>query len=69
MATTKITITLPKEQLEDVAALVRAEKASSVPAFVKRAVTVALDDAAGWRVMLEDALQQTGGPLMDKERA
>jgi Arc/MetJ-type ribon-helix-helix transcriptional regulator len=69
MATTKITITLPKEQLEDVAALVRAGKASSVPAFVKRAVTVALDDAAGWRVMLEDALQQTGGPLMDKERA
>jgi len=35
---------------------------------VQHAVGVALSDAAGWKEMLEDALQQTGGPLTKKER-
>ena len=69
MATTKITITLPKEQLEEVSALVAAGRAPSVSAFAKHAIAVALHDAAGWRQMLDDALQQTGGPLTRKERA
>ena len=69
MATTKITITLENHQLEEVRALVAAGAAASVSAFVKHAVGVALFDAAGWREMLEDALRQTGGPLMKKERA
>jgi Arc/MetJ-type ribon-helix-helix transcriptional regulator len=69
MATAKITITLEDKQLEEIRALVAAGAAASVSAFVKHAVGVALFDAAGWREMLEDALQQTGGPLMKKERA
>jgi Arc/MetJ-type ribon-helix-helix transcriptional regulator len=69
MATTKITITLENNQIEEVRALVAAGAAASVSAFVKHAVGVALFDAAGWREMLEDALQQTGGPLTKKERA
>jgi Arc/MetJ-type ribon-helix-helix transcriptional regulator len=69
MATTKITITVEDNQLEETRALVAAGAAASVSAFVKHAVGVALSDAAGWREMLEDALQQTGGPLMKKERA
>jgi Arc/MetJ-type ribon-helix-helix transcriptional regulator len=69
MATTKITITLQNDQLEEIRALVAAGQAASVSAFVKHAVGVALLDAAGWREMLEDALQQTGGPLSKKERA
>jgi Arc/MetJ-type ribon-helix-helix transcriptional regulator len=69
MATTKITITLADDQLEEIRALVGAGEAASVSAFVKHAVAVALFDAAGWREMLEDALQQTGGPLTKKERA
>jgi len=36
---------------------------------VKHAVGVALFDAAGWREMLDDALQQTGGPLTKRERS
>ena len=68
MATTKITITLEDDQLEEIRALVAAGTAASVSAFVKHAVGVALFDAAGWREMLEDALRQTGGPLMKKER-
>ncbi len=69
MATTKITITLPDEQLEEIRALVAARRAKNVSAFVQHAVGVALFDAAGWREMLKDALQQTGGPLTKKERA
>ena len=69
MATTKITITLPDDQVEEIRALAAAGKAASVSAFVKHAVGVALFDAAGWKEMLEDALRQTGGPLTKKERA
>ena len=69
MATTKITITLPDDQVENIRALVAAGRAGSVSAFVKHAVGVALFDAAGWDEMLQDALQQTGGPLTKNERA
>ena len=69
MATSKITITLQDEQVEEIRALVAAGQAGSVSAFVKHAVGVALSDTAGWSEMLEDALQQTGGPLTKKERA
>ena len=69
MATTKITITLPDEQLKEIAALVESGQATSVSSFVKHAVGVALFDAAGWREILKDALEQTGGPLTKKERA
>jgi Arc/MetJ-type ribon-helix-helix transcriptional regulator len=69
MATTKITITLPDDQLDDIRSLVKAGQAASVSSFVKHAVGVALFDAAGWREMLKDALDQTGGQLTTKERA
>ena len=67
MATTKITITLEDSHLEDVRAFVAAGKAASVSAFVKHAICIALNDAAGWREMLKDSLQKTGGPLTEKE--
>lgn len=69
MATTKITITLQKEQVEEISELVAAGEAASVSAFVKHAVGIALHDAAGWREMLEQALTQTGGPLTKAERS
>lgn len=69
MATTKVTITLANDQLEQIRALVAQGQAANVSSFVKHAVGVALYDAAGWKEMLEDALQQTGGPLTKKERA
>jgi Arc/MetJ-type ribon-helix-helix transcriptional regulator len=68
MATSKITITLHDDQVKDIRALVGAGQAASVSAFVQHAVGVALSDAAGWKEMLEDALQQTGGALTKKER-
>ncbi len=69
MATTKITVTLDNNQLDEIRALVAAGQTPNVSGFVKHAVGVALFDAAGWRQMLDEALQQTGGPLTEKERA
>lgn len=68
MATTKVTITVDNDQLDEIRGLVAAGRASSVSAFVKHALGIALHDAAGWRDMLEHALQVTGGPLTAKER-
>lgn len=69
MATRKITITLRDDQIREIRALVAAGQTASVSAFVQHSVGVGLSDAAGWQEMLEDALQQTGGPLTAKERA
>jgi Arc/MetJ-type ribon-helix-helix transcriptional regulator len=69
MATRKVTITLDEAQLARIQALVRAGSAASVSGFVQHAVTVALDDVAGWGAMLAEALRETGGPLSDEERA
>jgi Arc/MetJ-type ribon-helix-helix transcriptional regulator len=69
MATAKITITLDREQIQEIRALVAAGQAANVSAFVKHAVRVTLHDAAGWKEMLEDALRQTGGPLTVREKA
>jgi Arc/MetJ-type ribon-helix-helix transcriptional regulator len=68
MATTKITITLPDEQLDSIRQLVAAGKSGSVSAFVKHAVGIALFDAAGWQSMLNEAQRQTGGALTNAER-
>jgi Arc/MetJ-type ribon-helix-helix transcriptional regulator len=68
MATTKITVTLPDNQIHSIRELVAAGNADSVSAFVKDAVEVALFDAAGWRAILDDALHETGGSMTNEER-
>jgi Arc/MetJ-type ribon-helix-helix transcriptional regulator len=69
MATTKITVTLQNDQIEEIRTLVATGQAASVSGFVQHAVTVALHDAAGWNLLLEEAILETGGPLTKKERA
>jgi Arc/MetJ-type ribon-helix-helix transcriptional regulator len=69
MATTKVTITLDDEQIDEVRRLVAAGRAPSVSGFVQHAVRTALHDAAGWQEMLHDALERTGGPVTPEERA
>ncbi len=69
MATRKVTVTLDEAQVEQIRALVDAGSAASISGFVQHAVSVALDDVAGWGAMLADALRETGGPLTDDERA
>jgi Arc/MetJ-type ribon-helix-helix transcriptional regulator len=69
MATRKVTITLDEAQLDQIRALVQAKTVASVSGFVQHAVSVALDDVAGWGAMLAEALRQTGGMLSDDERA
>lgn len=69
MATRKVTVTLEETQLDQIRKLVDAGGASSVSGFVKHAVSVALDDIAGWGALLAEALRDSGGPLTDDERA
>jgi len=64
-----VTITLDAAQLDRIRALVGAGTAPSVSGFVQHAVTVALDDVAGWGALLAEALRETGGALSDEERA
>lgn len=68
MATVKLTITLDQDQFDDVKELVDAGQASSVSGFVRKAVETALHDAAGWKKILDEALEASGGPLTDAER-
>ncbi len=69
MATRKVTITLDETQLDQIRKLVARGSAPSVSGFVQHAVSVALDDVAGWGALLAEALRETGGPLTDDERS
>jgi Arc/MetJ-type ribon-helix-helix transcriptional regulator len=69
MATRKVTVTLDEGQVERIRRLVEAGSAQSVSGFVQHAVSVALDDVAGWGALLAEALRDTGGPLTAEERA
>jgi Arc/MetJ-type ribon-helix-helix transcriptional regulator len=69
MATRKVTVTLEDVQLDAIRKLVEAGTSRSVSGFVQHAVSVALDDVAGWGALLAEALRETGGPLTDEERA
>jgi Arc/MetJ-type ribon-helix-helix transcriptional regulator len=69
MATTKVTITLPDHQLEEVRKRVAAQVSPSVSGFIQQAVQKALDNAAEFRSMVDQALVESGGPLKPKERA
>ncbi|MBM3275818.1 MAG: hypothetical protein FJZ00_11740 [Candidatus Sericytochromatia bacterium] len=68
MATEKLTITLEREQINEVRRLVAAGQAATISGFVQHAVRIAILDAAGWKEMLDAALGETGGPLTDEER-
>jgi Arc/MetJ-type ribon-helix-helix transcriptional regulator len=68
MATSKITITLPDDQIQEIRKLARSGKTPNISAFIKHAVHIALQDAKSFREMLDEALEQTGGPLTDEER-
>lgn len=69
MVTRKVTVTLDDGQVQRIRALVQGGSAASVSGFVQHAVSVALDDVAGWGALLAEALRETGGALSDEERA
>lgn len=69
MASVKVTVTMPEEQLKAVRALVVNGGAASISGFVQHAVSLALDDVAAWQTMLADGLAETGGAPTDEERA
>ncbi len=69
MATTKITITLPDRQLEEIRRRVTSQDSPSVSGFIQQAVRKSLENAAEFRAMVDEALMETGGPLKPRERA
>jgi Arc/MetJ-type ribon-helix-helix transcriptional regulator len=69
MATTKITITLPDRQLDEIRERVAGGESTSISGFIQQAVQKSLDNAAEFRATVDDALKATGGPLTPKERA
>jgi Arc/MetJ-type ribon-helix-helix transcriptional regulator len=69
MATKKITITIEEDQFDRIQSLVNGGKAKSVSGFVQHAVSVALDDVAGWGALLSQALIESGGAVSAEERA
>lgn len=69
MATKKLTITLPVEQLERIKKLVAKGSAKSISAFVQDATRRTLEADDAWGAELAQALAETGGPLTKKERA
>ena len=68
MATSKITVTLHNDQLDEIRALMNAGQTPNISAFIQHAVRIALHDAEGWEELLQGALEQTGGPITPKER-
>jgi Arc/MetJ-type ribon-helix-helix transcriptional regulator len=69
MATTKITITLPDDQLEEIRKRVAARECPTVSGFIQNSVQKSLENAAAFRAMLDEGLNATGGPPKPKERA
>lgn len=63
----KIAVSLPEPVVERARRAVRAGRAPSVSAYVARAIqeTAKLDDLAA---LLDEMLEETGGPLTTKER-
>jgi Arc/MetJ-type ribon-helix-helix transcriptional regulator len=69
MATTKITITLPDRQLEEIRKRVADQDAPTLSGFIQQAVQKSLENAPEFRAMVKEAIEETGGPLKPKERA
>ena len=69
MATSKITVTLPDSQIEEIRKRVAAQESASVSGFVQRAVQKSLQNAVEFRAIVDQVLMDTGGPVTPKERA
>jgi Arc/MetJ-type ribon-helix-helix transcriptional regulator len=69
MVTTKITITLPDQQIEEICKRVAARNSPSISGFVQQAVQKSLENAAAFRAMVDAGLNATGGPPKPRERS
>jgi Arc/MetJ-type ribon-helix-helix transcriptional regulator len=69
MATTKITVTLPDRQLEEIRKRVAAQECPAISGFIQQAVQKSLDNSAAFRAMIDEGLTATGGPPKPRERA
>lgn len=69
MDNAKITITLPKKQLEEIRAQVAGGSVPSVSGYVRTAVEKALSGDEEFLRWLDEGFEATGGPPTPAERA
>jgi Arc/MetJ-type ribon-helix-helix transcriptional regulator len=68
IATSKVTITPPDHQVEEIRNRVASLEAPSVSEFIQQAVGRSLANAAEFQEMIRRSLQETGGPVTAKEK-
>jgi Arc/MetJ-type ribon-helix-helix transcriptional regulator len=69
MTKAKIAVTIDQDLLVKVRQAVEEGAAPSVSAYVEQAVAAHLTEEEDFRAMLDEMLEETGGPLTDEERA
>jgi Arc/MetJ-type ribon-helix-helix transcriptional regulator len=69
MTKAKVTVTMDKDLLAKVKRAVDDGRAASVSAYVEQAVAQWVKDEGSTGEFLGEMLEETGGPLSDKERA
>ena len=69
MATTKIPVTLPDTQLEEIRQRVATNEAASISGYIQRAVQKSPENEAEFLAIVKQVLMETGGPITPKERA
>jgi len=68
MAETNYTVTLSEKQVKDIQAAVAINYATDVQDFLNTAVTSYIASTKTWDQLLDESLEQTGGPPTKKER-
>jgi Arc/MetJ-type ribon-helix-helix transcriptional regulator len=69
MTKAKIAVTIDKGLLAKVRQAVDDGVAPNVSAYIEGAVAARLTDDADFQAMLDEMLEETGGPMTDEERA
>jgi len=64
----KFTVTLTDDQLRDIQHVTNSRRKERVSVFIQQAIKRQVENAVAYRRMLQEALEQTGGPLTDEER-
>jgi Arc/MetJ-type ribon-helix-helix transcriptional regulator len=69
MASVKVTITVPEEQLAAIQERVAAKQSASISGFIQESISKLLDGRRALQEMVDETLLKTGGPATARERA
>lgn len=68
MASVKVTITVPEEQLAAIQERVATKQSASVSGFIQESIAKLLEGRMALQEMVDETLRKTGGPATAKER-